>query len=117
MTAGGRCFLSAELSIGKSAGSELYHQMLNARESVLLVSPYLDEHLADCLLKLHGRGVGVDLVTMSDSVPTQARKYKIAQKLASQTPSRDEAAATCQSSLSGRSDHRVCTIRLASPSS
>ena len=38
MTAGGRCFLSAELSIGKSAGSALYHRMLNARKSVLVVS-------------------------------------------------------------------------------
>ena len=38
MTAGGRCFLSAQLSIGKSAGSLLYHRMLKARESVLVVS-------------------------------------------------------------------------------
>ncbi len=86
--------LSAELSIGTSAGSELYHRMLNARESVLVVSPFLDEHLVDCLLKLHGRGVGVDLVTMEDFAPSQVRKHKIAQTLVSQTPSRDEAAVT-----------------------
>ena len=33
-----------------------------------MVSPYLDEHLVNCLLELRERGVVVDLVTMEDSV-------------------------------------------------
>ena len=38
LTAGGRCVLSAEVSIGMSAGSALYHRMLRAHKSVLVVS-------------------------------------------------------------------------------
>ena len=58
--------LRAELSIGWSAGSELYHRMKNARASVLVVSPYLDEHLVDSLLTLREQGVLVNLVIMED---------------------------------------------------
>ena len=84
--------LWAELSIGSSAGSELYHRMLKARESVLVVSPYLGEHQVDRLLELHERGVVVELVIMEDFVSAKARKHKIAGKLVSQTRSLDEAA-------------------------
>ena len=38
LTTGGRCVLSAEVSIGTSAGSALYHRMLRAHKSVLVVS-------------------------------------------------------------------------------
>ena len=86
--------LRAELSIGWSAGSELYHRMKNARASVLVVSPYLDEHLVDCLRELREQGVVVDLVTMEDFASSRVKKHKIATKLVSQTPSRDEAAVT-----------------------
>ena len=94
VSSGERCVLAAELSLGTSAGSALYHRMLKARESVLVVSPYLDEYLLDCLLDLQGRGVGVDLVTMEDFVSAKVRKHKITRKLVSQTRSRDEAAVT-----------------------
>ena len=86
--------LRAELSIGWSAGSELYHRMKDARASVLVVSPYLDEHLVDCLRELHEQGVVVDLVIMEDFTSSRVKKHKIATKLVSQTPSRDEAAVT-----------------------
>ena len=82
--------LRAEINIGTSAGSTLYRRMNKAKESVLVVSPYLSEHLVDCLLELHERGVVVDLVTMDDHV----RRHKIATKLVAQTCSRDEAAVT-----------------------
>ena len=82
--------LRAELSIGSGAGSDLYHRINAARESVLVVSPYLDEHLLNCLLELRERGGAVDLVTMDDSV----RRHKIATKLVAQLRSRDEAAVT-----------------------
>ena len=82
--------LRAELNIGTSAGSTLYRRMNKAEESVLVVSPYLSEHLVDCLLELHERGVVVDLVTMDDHV----RRHRIATKLVAQTCSRDEAAVT-----------------------
>ena len=36
------------------------------RASVLVVSPYLDEHLVDCLRELREQGVLVDLVVMED---------------------------------------------------
>ncbi len=58
--------LWAELSIGSSAGSELYHRMSKARESVLVVSPYVGEHQVGRLLELHERGVVVELVIMED---------------------------------------------------
>ena len=88
------CSLWAELSIGESAGSDQYHRMLAARASILVVSPYLDAHQVDCLLKLHERGVVVDLVTMEDFASARVKKHKIARKLVSQTRSRDEAAVT-----------------------
>ena len=86
--------LRAELSIGWSAGSELYHKMKNARASVRVVSPYLDEPLVDCLLTLRGQGVVVDLAIMEDFASSRVKKHKIATKLVSQTPSRDESAVT-----------------------
>ena len=76
--------------IGCSAGSKLYHRMINARERVLVISPYLDEHLVNRLLELRERGVVVDLVTMDDRV----RRHKIAKKLVSQRRYRDETAVT-----------------------
>ena len=87
-----------KLSIGCSVGSELYHRMKEARERVLVVSPYLDErddHLLNCLLELRDRGVEVDFVTMEDSVRKRGRlKTKTAKKLVSQNRDRDEAAVT-----------------------
>ena len=82
--------LWAELSIGTSAGSDLYHLINNASERVLVVSPYLREHQVDCLLELRKKGVVVDLVTMEEDV----RRHKIATKLVSQMRSLDEAAVT-----------------------
>ena len=83
-------YLKAQFMIGCSAGSELYKSLINARESVLVVSPYLDEHLVNCLRELRERGVVVDLVTMDDRV----RRHNIAKKLVSQRHHRDEAAVT-----------------------
>ena len=87
-----------KLSIGSSTGSDLYHRMRKAKERVLVVSPYLDErsdHLLNCLLELHDKGVEVDLVTMEDSVRKRGRiKTKTVKKLISQKRDRDEAAVT-----------------------
>ena len=60
--------LRAELSVGSSVGWDLYHRIKAAKESVFVISPYLNQHLLDCLLELHERGVVVDLVTMEDSI-------------------------------------------------
>ena len=90
--------LRAELSVGRSVGSNLYHRMKAAKESVFVISPYLDRHLLDCLLELHVRGVEVDLVTTEDSVRERTRtKIEIAKKLVSQLRHRDEAAVTRRS--------------------
>ena len=88
-------FLRAEVSVGSSAGSNLYHRMRAAKESVFVISPYLDRHLLDCLLELHEQGVDVELVTTEDSVRERGRtKIEIAKKFVLQLRHRDEAAVT-----------------------
>lgn len=87
--------LQAELTVGVRVGSNLYRRMKAAKERVFVISPYLDRHLLDFLLKLHERGVVVDLVTMEDSIRKRTRlQIEIAKKLVSQLRHRDEAAVT-----------------------
>ena len=87
--------LRAELSVGRSVGSDLHKQMKAAKESVFVLSPYLHQNLLDDLLKLQERHIKVDLVTTEDSVRERSRiKIEIAKKLVSQLRHRDEAAVT-----------------------
>lgn len=56
----------AEVFVGTSAGSPLYHDLLGAGRSVRVVTPYLGEHLAEILLGCQARGVDVKAVVSDD---------------------------------------------------
>lgn len=57
----------ATVILGTSVGSQLYRELLAAKSSVRVLSPYVKAHLVECLLQLHQRGVAVTLLTSEDA--------------------------------------------------
>lgn len=56
----------AEVFVGTSAGSPVYHEIREAKRSVRLISPYLGDHLVDVLLGCQDRGVAVSAIVSND---------------------------------------------------
>lgn len=50
-----------EVYIGQNAGNQLYKELINAENEVLIVSPYIDEAKLDDLINLKNRGINVRL--------------------------------------------------------
>ena len=66
--------------IGRSAGSELYHQLLAAKRSVVAMAPYIKPLFARKLVEAAERGVDVVLVTSEDA----ARRREVVATLVEQ---------------------------------
>jgi phosphatidylserine/phosphatidylglycerophosphate/cardiolipin synthase-like enzyme len=56
----------ADVYVGTDAGSALYEDILRARRSVRVVSPYLGPQLVDLLVGCEGRGIDVRVITAHD---------------------------------------------------
>ncbi|MCI0636569.1 MAG: phospholipase D family protein, partial [Actinobacteria bacterium] len=56
----------AEVFVGTSAGSPVYHDIRDASRSVRVITPYLGEHLVEVLLGCQERGVDVKAVVSDD---------------------------------------------------
>jgi phosphatidylserine/phosphatidylglycerophosphate/cardiolipin synthase-like enzyme len=56
----------AEVFVGTSAGSPLYHDIKEAKLSVRVVSPYLGDHLVEVLLGCQEHGVDVRAIVSND---------------------------------------------------
>lgn len=56
----------ADVFVGTSAGSPVYHDIREAKRSVRVVSPYLGDHLVELLLDCQDRGVSVRAVVSND---------------------------------------------------
>ena len=56
----------ADVFVGTSAGSPVYHDIREATRSVRVVSPYLGDHLAAVLLACQERGIAVTAVVAND---------------------------------------------------
>lgn len=56
----------ADVFVGTSAGSPIYHDIREARHSVRVISPYLGDHLVELLLACHARGVAVTAIVSND---------------------------------------------------
>jgi phosphatidylserine/phosphatidylglycerophosphate/cardiolipin synthase-like enzyme len=78
---------SIEVYVGQSSGKQLNSDILNAKNEVLIVSPYIDESKLDDLIRLKDRGVNVRLA-FSDLRTNQ--KSNILRKLVSQKRYTDE---------------------------
>ena len=56
----------ADVFVGTSAGSPVYHDMREAKRSVRVVSPYVGDHLVELLLGCQERGVSVRAIVSND---------------------------------------------------
>lgn len=56
----------ADVFVGTSAGSPLYHDIKEAKRSVRVVSPYLGDHLVEVLLGCQQHGVDVRAIVSND---------------------------------------------------
>lgn len=56
----------ADVFVGTSAGSPVYHDIREARRSVRVISPYLGDHLVEVLLRCQERGVAVTAIVSND---------------------------------------------------
>ena len=56
----------ADVFVGTSAGSPLYHDIREAKRSVRVVSPYLGDHLGEVLVGCQERGVAVRAIVSND---------------------------------------------------
>lgn len=56
----------ADVFVGTSAGSPVYHDIREAKHSVRVISPYLGDHLAEVLLDCQARGVVVRAIVSND---------------------------------------------------
>ncbi len=78
---------SIEVYVGQSSGKQLNSDILNAKNEVLIISPYIDESKLDDLIRLKNRGVNVRLA-FSDLRTNQ--KTKILRKLVRQKRHTDQ---------------------------
>ncbi|WP_185114336.1 phospholipase D-like domain-containing protein [Chryseobacterium artocarpi] len=62
-----------EVFVGQNAGTQLNNDILNAKEEVLIISPYIDEVKLDDLIALKNRNINVRLA-FSDLRPEQYRE-------------------------------------------
>jgi phosphatidylserine/phosphatidylglycerophosphate/cardiolipin synthase-like enzyme len=56
----------ADVFVGTGAGSPVYHDILEARRSVRVISPYLGDHLVEILIDCQQRGVNVRAIVCND---------------------------------------------------
>lgn len=79
----------ATVTLGRSAGSQLYHELRDAKFSVRIMSPYIKRHLIELLLELQQKGVTVTLLTSEDV----SKRRDVAPLLVRQHCTRDAAKA------------------------
>lgn len=89
-----------EVFVGQNAGTQLNNDILNAKEEVLIISPYIDETKLDDLIALKNRNVNVRLA-FSDLRPEQYKdilRKLIHQHKVTDVKRKEKARKTCFSS-------------------